>query len=99
MAGLTGYADFTLLSDVARGFGHDVMFHAYHTVESATQVRHRVVVESRKASATPLELSGRAQWEERLAQSLFGTARSPLVGDTSRFGITLHSWVLAPRNS
>ena len=104
VAGLTSYADFTLAAGVARGLRRELIFHAYHLIESPAQVRYRVFLQGREASASPLRRSGRVQWESRLASCLLGSARHAasencLPYATPGVGITLHSWVIAPGNS
>lgn len=99
VAGLTSYADFTVLADVARESGHRLRFHAYHAGESAGQVSCRVVTSGLEAGSGKLILRQREVWDLELAATLFGQnidswwcdASRPVTAQVDRR--TVHSWL------
>jgi hypothetical protein len=99
VAGLTGYADFTVLTDIARVAGYRLRFHGYHAGESTLLVNCRVVTDALGADwAAPIRLE-REVWERQLAAALFGqnvhasadAASRRMTAEVDRR--TIHSWL------
>jgi hypothetical protein len=99
VAGLTSYADFTVLADVARESGHRLRFHAYHAGESSSHVRCRMMTNRLDADCAEPVSQEREVWERELAATLFGQNIGSRRPDAFRRVTaqldrrTVHSWL------
>jgi hypothetical protein len=101
VAGLTSYADFTVLTDIARQSGHRLAFHGYHDRQSNTHVSWRVVTGGTGGETVPSVSLEREIWARQLATVLLGHEPSaPHFDGSWQFGAqgdrrTIHSWLFS----
>ena len=93
VAGITTYADFTVLAHAAGATGRTLLFHAYYSVQPGSagpQVSYRVLGNAARSTATA-GVCQAAAWEDHLAQRLM-SAPGSVIARSTRPGCTLHAW-------
>lgn len=98
VAGLTSYADFTVLTDIARQAGYRLRFHGYHAWHSSNHVSWRLVSDGACGETGEPVLLQREVWERQLAGVFFGHEIGSRHCDAFSLGSaasdrrTLHAW-------